>query len=971
MGRSSHRLGGGLQLRPSEDAIQEDALLKAQAVRFDEPGALVIEKPPVTLTSSLLTCTSTGGRTATVMGMFDALFNSIRYLFIKNVSKWQYVRYRGDTDLGVTWTPTSIFCADTVGLAEGATPVTYSGNTVSYTIPADGSIVLTAWGAGGGGPADSAGGPTPAGAGGGGGGFAKGTLAVLAGDVLTVQVGQGGGGGNDSLAPNRAGGGYPDGGPASYSTSSAGHSPGSGGGSTRIYKNGVLIMVAGGGGGSGTADGGAGGGTSGDADPGGGGATGGTQSAGGLGRTDPTYAGGNGSFLQGGQGWVTIGFSGGGGGGGYYGGGGGGTTNLGVTYGGAGGSGYVNTSYLTSTTLTDGSTNTAAGKADPTYSASAGRVTGDPDTDTADGGLRDASAHGEDGNYGGNGYAVITYTKTGSNVGDGKEAPVYDWEHQLSGFAYRGYVYLTDGYFFRRLFNNAGTYVLQRVGVARPVAPSGPTESAGGHSVAGITYGWAVTFWNGVAESNFSQQLKYTALASDQQVTITIPIDEQANTGTIARRVYRTNENGEALFFVAEVADNTTTTFTDPIGINFAGDDNAVASDPAVLTPQPASPVVARVGTANSPPFIKHEDFPFERDTVERAEVWQSNLGVLGDWTDHDQPKTDEPGTIRNLRILEDVAYGILDNNSLSFSLLGGVEYWSFYNNVFIGKENGETLLDIQPFEKHMVCYTDLGVWIFRRIGVDASESILERVSYVGVCGENAVAVTDSQGHIFMGKDGIYQFTGERVVKISDVIEDIWADPTNSDYVDPNKMLSVVAYAKNDIVMFGYRTTGETNNSRGIVLDMRDGRANFATTQFNYDTLHKGFDGTVFGGTTGNTLYRVDPGSFAAEINTAVFRTPLFLIHGQLEEITLDADLAGQTVVVSVYKDDYEGTAVAIFTLTSGKNDRRQWYKRKLPITGGWERYGVQVQVVTATSAPRSPKFYKIGDWTNEDLLEP
>lgn len=125
------------------------------------------------------------------------------------------------------------------------------------------------------------------------------------------------------------------------------------------------IAIAGGGGGSGSnADGGIGGGTSGGvySPQSGTSAAGvGSQTAGGVGGIASTQNGSDGSYLIGGAGGVTTGsYTGSGGGGGYFGGGGGGYRNSQYIQGAAGGSGYFNTSLVTSGVLTDGDTTSVA-----------------------------------------------------------------------------------------------------------------------------------------------------------------------------------------------------------------------------------------------------------------------------------------------------------------------------------------------------------------------------------------------------------------------------------------------------------------------------------------------------------------------------------------------------------------------------------------------------------------------------------
>jgi len=124
------------------------------------------------------------------------------------------------------------------------------------------------------------------------------------------------------------------------------------------------IAIAGGGGGSGTShNGGIGGGTSGGvvSPQTGTVPTGGSQTAGGTGGVASTRNGSDGSYLIGGKGGVAGGtYTGCGGGGGYFGGGGGGHQSGSHVQSAAGGSGYFNTSLVTSGVLTNGDTTSVA-----------------------------------------------------------------------------------------------------------------------------------------------------------------------------------------------------------------------------------------------------------------------------------------------------------------------------------------------------------------------------------------------------------------------------------------------------------------------------------------------------------------------------------------------------------------------------------------------------------------------------------
>jgi hypothetical protein len=268
------------------------------------------------------------------------------------------------------------------------TTYTYTGSHQYWTVPSGVSqITVKVWGAGGGGRTGSYSTYT-----GGSGGYTEATLNVTPGQQLCITVGQGGQQGS-TIGGN---GGWPGGG---YGT--AGDASGGGGGGVvgvfiNSYAHANALIIAGSGGSGGYRYGGAGGGTTGGNGSYGG--NGGTQSAGGTGTN-----GADGSALQGGNGdangsqTISSGADGGGGGAGYYGGEGG----YGDAGGGAGGSAYVNPSYLSgSATLTQGNQGVYGTSVDPPNTSDEDYVAG-----VGVGGGSSAS-------YGGNGLVVIDYSST-------------------------------------------------------------------------------------------------------------------------------------------------------------------------------------------------------------------------------------------------------------------------------------------------------------------------------------------------------------------------------------------------------------------------------------------------------------------------------------------------------------------------------------------------------------------------------
>lgn len=105
------------------------------------------------------------------------------------------------------------------------------------------------------------------------------------------------------------------------------------------------------------------------------------------------------------------------------------------------------------------------------------------------------------------------------------------------------------------------------VRILTPTAPTtAPTVAAGGGGLLTGAYRWAVSFriMSGtrvIAESAPSEVSNELTLAAQQGSLTNIPVSTQP--GVNARGIYRTAANGEELFLVATISDNTTTTYAD------------------------------------------------------------------------------------------------------------------------------------------------------------------------------------------------------------------------------------------------------------------------------------------------------------------------------------------------------------------------------------------------------------------------
>ena len=513
-------------------------------------------------------------------------------------------------------------------------------------------------------------------------------------------------------------------------------------------------------------------------------------------------------------------------------------------------------------------------------------------------------------------YLDDTPIALGSLTADGK----------ISVVSHNNYAYVTDGTTFKR----ASELGLEDVGFDTPSTAPTPVAAGSGGSFAAGDYKYVYTFYNGVAESNFSPEGSVTCVASDS-VTLTVPVGPASTT---ARRIYRTDTNGEWFFRVGEIEDNTTTTFADPGGLPTEADATAASGDD-VSNVKRENPNLEEPTGKPVPYTLSGRALTDYAASQVGQEVTMTNLGILADWNDHDPPPTD----LRNIRYMTERMYGISDN-SLRFTLISAPEHWSLYNEVLIGRQQGETLQAIEPLGNDMICYTDAGIWRFAIGGVDALQSQLERVqSPVGVVSQWAVADLmvgggRPAGHVFLAYDGVYVFDGRQAVRISDKVEELFRTSSSHQHKFALSMMdSAVATSKADKVLISY-AHGSDGNDRTLLIDFEDPSSpKFAVWQVGYTTLHRDMDGKVFGGTADGELCEL----FTDGSETLIWQvqTKRFPMNGttaldKMERIILDADLAGLDTGVTVSVNKAGGNSeIVSFTLTG--YDGRTKIRKLLP----------------------------------------
>jgi hypothetical protein len=117
-----------------------------------------------------------------------------------------------------------------------------------------------------------------------------------------------------------------------------------------------------------------------------------------------------------------------------------------------------------------------------------------------------------------------------------------------------------------------------------PPAPVTDLAGAGAGALSNGAYKYVVTFVdaNGESAPSNSSRITVSDAGSDGQVSVTeIPT---GYSGTTARRLYRTKADGSTYYYLTEIADNTTTTYTDNVADGSLGAELSTETTSARLT---------------------------------------------------------------------------------------------------------------------------------------------------------------------------------------------------------------------------------------------------------------------------------------------------------------------------------------------------------------------------------------------------
>jgi hypothetical protein len=500
---------------------------------------------------------------------------------------------------------------------------------------------------------------------------------------------------------------------------------------------------------------------------------------------------------------------------------------------------------------------------------------------------------------------------------------------------------------------------------------AGPTltEGTGGNLSAG-KYFWAYTFYNGVAESNFSAQVPAT-VSGNAKMTLSQILMGPA--GTTERRIYRTDVNGRQLYYIGKIADNTTLTYTDTGGLAPGADTEAAAGD-AVVDAERVGGTTDQLAVSKRAKKrgIKEATTTARASSQKKQATTPTNLGLLSDWTDHDPAPLD----LKHVGVVGETCFGI-SGGDIVFSETGNVEHWPLANRFTPNKNSAVELKTWLQFDRDIIAYTTNSVHRFSAIGLDYSDARLEEIeSPVGCAGEYAAAALDGlQGHVVLTKAGLYLFDGARMNEISMPIEPLFTDSTDTDYITPELMGQACMVMSRDRMFLAYRhgssATDTGVNNRILFGDFQDlQNPAFSILSFEAVSLwREKADNKILAGDSSGYVWEMDYGytdngsAIAWQLTTKEYQLAGSERAFRLDELILDADFAGATTTVTVTTRLRGNTRTSSFTSTA---TGRQRIKKKMPIS----LWGETVQVDISSSHAGKRSVYEVG-FTAQGLDEP
>lgn len=289
----------------------------------------------------------------------------------------------------------------------------------------------------------------------------------------------------------------------------------------------------------------------------------------------------------------------------------------------------------------------------------------------------------------------------------------YSWEEIQSstepleepiGKAVWGRRFLTHNYQGNLAMEGENSLTL---GIIKPLSTCSVAEGAAG-DITG-TYKYVITYYrsgNYPCESNPSAESAEITVSSKKINLSNIPISPDPKVN--ARRIYRTFNNGEIFYWLADINDNTTTTYED----NYTDADIAL-SDEVSYDRYP-------------PPLGKY------------YEVWDNKLWIAGvqDWMDVENTE-----------------------NLIFYTNTGTSEEMGLYNFIPFRKRESEKIMQIRVFGDYLYVFKRKSMARIAKVGDNAYE-LIELPQNIGTDASWSVAVCDK---LMMWKSeyGIEVFNGQ------------------------------------------------------------------------------------------------------------------------------------------------------------------------------------------------------------------
>lgn len=480
-----------------------------------------------------------------------------------------------------------------------------------------------------------------------------------------------------------------------------------------------------------------------------------------------------------------------------------------------------------------------------------------------------------------------------------------------------------------------GSAIIQKqaIGTALVIVPG-----AGGSVPVG-TVQYAYTFYNGMAESNFSSMTKCTTTGGNQapQLVNLLP----GPTGTTEIRIYRTDVAGSQLYYLASIPMTGATGYSyvdlseKPPGMDqYATAGDAVNDD---ANPGGSSDEIRKLRIRAEWRSKLFRNNPSKNLVAQ--EVVATNLGYLASWTNHDAPPDDLEGVI----IVNDQVVGI-SGNEVRFSAVGNPEHWPIENRIIPGKSDGETLLCVKAFDRDVIIYTDSGLYRLTQLGTSFEDSRFEAIeSPVGTTGKHAVAVLDGQqGHVFLSDTGLYLFDGQRVQEASLAFDTLFDQHALETYsVNATYNETAILEALRDRVFMSYGANAANDTMLLINYEnVSDPKATLLTRSVTTLVRERASNKLIAGDSAGR-LYECDYGhadEYYVDAAGETHQSPVFMLLATkdfqlagggafaLDEVTLEGEFgvdAGESQpTLTVEVRARETTHIATFDVASTTRSR-------------------------------------------------